>query len=101
MKDRKEYDRIRYALKREVRIDKTGVEPRTYKRFNPENYYGSVGCNNTSIDDIDNFKMTGGSLNVEPVVIQKVYSPDIQQQLDCAKIYYSPEAYQNLLKTLD
>jgi hypothetical protein len=99
MKDRKEYDRIRYALKRELKIDKTGVEPRTYKRFNPTEY-GSVGCNNKSIDDIDNFKMTGGSLNVEPVVIQKVYSPEIQQQLDCAKMYYSPESYQNLLKML-
>jgi len=97
---KKEYDRIRYSLKRELKIDKTGVEPRTYKTFNPENYYGSVGCSNTKIDDLNDFSMTGGSLNIEPVVVQKIFSPDIQQQLDCAKIHYTPEAYQNLLKTM-
>ena len=97
---KKEYDRIRYALKREVRIDKTGVEPRIYKRFNPADYYGSVGCSGTTINDIDNFKMTGGSL-IEPVVIEKIYPPDIQLQLDCAKINYSPEAYEALVKLLN
>ncbi len=97
---KKEYDRLRYALKREVKIDKTGIEPRTYKQFNPTEY-GSVGCNNTSIDDIDNFKMTGGTLNNQPLKDERIIPYDIQIQLDYAKLNYSPEAYENLLKTLN
>lgn len=100
MKERKEYDRIRYALKRELKIDKTGIEPRTYKRFNRENTYGSV-CNNTSIDDIKNIKITGGTIDKEPVVVERVYPLEIQIQLDCAKLNYSPEAYEALLKMLN
>lgn len=97
---KKEYDRIRYALKRELKIDKTGIEPRTYKPFNPTEY-GSVGCSNTNIDNIDNFKMTGGAIDIKPVVVERVYPPEIQIQLDCAKLNYSPEAYEALLKMLN
>jgi hypothetical protein len=101
MKARKqEYDRIRYSLKRELKIDKTGIEPRTYKRFNPTQY-GSIGCSNTTIDDIDNFKMKGGTINNEPLKYERIIPYDIQIQLDYAKLNYSPDAYEALLKTLN
>jgi len=97
---KKEYDRIRYALKRELKIDKTGIEPRTYKPFNPSEY-GSVGCSNTTIDDLNDFKMTGGTINNEPLKDERIIPYDIQIQLDYAKLNYSPDAYEALLKTLN
>lgn len=81
MKDRKEYDRMRYALKRELKIDKTGVEPRQYKRFNQEPIYNTT----------DVFSST----------TLKDYPEHIQIQLDYAKLNYTPEQYANLLKLLE
>jgi len=82
---KKEYDRIRYALNREVRIDKTGIIPRKYKKFNPNDYeYTSVG----------------GNVIIEPILIQKTYPNEIQIQLDYARINYTPEQYDNLIKML-
>lgn len=94
MKARKrEYDKIRYALKRELKIEKTGVEPRTYKPFKPTDY-NQLECSNTDI--------TGeGMIDIKPTVIAKNYPPEIQIQLDYAKLHYTPDAYQNLLKILN
>lgn len=97
MKNRKEYDRLRYLLKRELKINKTGREPRTYKPFKPTEY-GSV---NTTIDNIDNFKITGGTVNIEDLKDERIIPYDIQIQLDYAKLNYSPEAYNTLLNTLN
>ena len=80
MKDRKEYDRMRYALKRELKIDKTGVEPRQYNRFNQEPTYKTT----------DVFTST----------TLKEYPQSIQIQLDYARQNYTPDQYANLLKLL-
>lgn len=81
MKDRKEYDRMRYALKRELKIDKTGVEPRQYKRFNQEPTYKTT----------DVFTST----------TLKEYPQSIKIQLDYARQNYTPDQYASLLKLLD
>ena len=82
---KKEYDRIRYALNREVKIDKTGVIPRKYKKFNPSDYEPTLD---------------GEGINIEPILIQKKYPTEIQIQLDYARINYTPEQYDNLIKML-